>query len=970
MIFVGAGEPNKFAIYGIPGHKILGDYAGLDPSGTNNTLPAWPVCALPQRPGALTVVPRLTGGTTPTPTAADGGADAGAGEAGAADSGADAGAAPSAPAPTVAIDYDLVVVLPGDRTSSGKVVTIDPKPFLRAVPRLGANGQPAEDFGAGPVLAPGALEPCQFTGVIPLVGSQAIPPSVDAGVPWPDGVVYVDGGVDLTCQQPSVLPPCGLRPCTDREGNACQPPDVPVEAGAEDAGAVDGGSPDAGSGDAAAAQACDPNPPPSSTPPITFAFPPLDPPQPLAIAREDQFLFVADDALPLIHLIDLTNPAAPQELAPFIVSSIAEPSRVVAVKDIAISPPTRDFKRYLYAVDHRQGTLAVFDVTDPRNADRSPLLRPHPELNPFAPPDRITFSSPVVAVAFAQHDFPLTRQNGVPLPNGQALTGLLCNPSPNLSPTINGEPDPGVYYRADSTDPISPNPLGPYRLRGIFGFATLSSGQVVVLDVDDWDAPCRRPQLLEGPPTVTATSAAPNDVGVLAAAQPNPDPPTTDTNPYHAPNAPPEGVTQEIFFPVSAPHRLRSQFYLRDDPTTGKHIPYLAAVPTIQSIGAPLPLAGEGSEATPHLRPTAVVPGVATGTEDIGLRFSIDDPEVQIDQDWTVTYEGSLPGFDGFSATMDTPDNYSSLVLSQPEVHFCAKGVEDWTIGGERATAITSALAASERQGYPERLDRRMTDYVELTEDLLDPSDAYWQLPGDPLGCWDPSTSTAADRYNACLSEFGGAGDQGGTRNLPILEAYDDHVVVGTFSVIPPNKTREVVYKDPFNAPTLKRVRCCFHNQARFHVRTGSEWVAVGSAVGFLNHMQQGDGGRCVPSCETRETLLNGRLPSLPYGGPTDFAPFRDSALALRNPTFAFFVQNGNRNGADVVPSRDTSWTFSTRGQYTPLLVNIAATTTLVDPQSMRFLAPIGQIAVVDAETQGLVLIDLSTVALARAPFF
>jgi hypothetical protein len=155
----------------------------------------------------------------------------------------------------------------------------------------------------------------------------------------------------------------------------------------------------------------------------------------------------------------------------------------------------------------------------------------------------------------------------------------------------------------------------------------------------------------------------------------------------------------------------------------------------------------------------------------------------------------------------------------------------------------------------------------------------------------------------------------------------------------------------------------------KFAVRTGSEWSSVGSVVGMLNHIVRDDSGRCVQSCETRESLLNARAPSLPFG-PGDFAPTRNSPLAMRNPTFSFFVQNGATNNQNVLPTRDTSWHFQTRGGFTPVQINLAATTTAVNPQSMRFIDTLGQIAVVDAASQGLVLIDLANVAIARAPYF
>jgi len=926
MAFVASAEPNKFAIYGIPGHRILGDATGRpDPEGTP-TLTSWPVCALPQRPGALTVVPRRpVGGDT--------------------DAGADVP------------PYELVAVLPGDRTSSAKVVTIDPRPFLRGAPRRLPDGTSADDDGPGPVLAPGQLEPCPITAAIELVGDEALPGSFRVGPEWEDGVKWVDGGVDLSCELPEKPSHCGLLPCKCRA------------------------QADAGAADDADAGACDPDAGSTEAPELPLELGPLDPPQPVAIARDDQFLYVADDGVPLIHVIDLSVPGAPRELPPFVVTSVVDPSRAVSIRDLAISPPTREYKRFLYAVDRKEGSIAIFDVTDPLTADRSPMRRPHPELNPFQPPDRIAFSAPVVAVAFARHDFPLTRIKGVTVPN--AKTGLLCNPNPNLDPQGN-PPDLGAYYRANSTDPIVG--IGPGRLRGIFAFATLSNGQIVAIDVDDWDAPCRRPQLLTGA-DVTAEGTA-VDVGALAVAQPEPVP--GDFDPYHAPIAPPESVTQEVFFPVSAPHRLRSMFLLRDDARTGKHVPFLPGLPAIQAAGRPLPLFGQGSEATPRIRPTAVRPGVTAGTEEVGVRFSLDVPDVHFDQDWAVTYEGALPGFEGLPGMLSTVDGYSSLVLTQPQARFCAKGVEDWDVSAARARTIDDALAAagidSQTPGAPP-LERRLVDYIEITDELLPPEDPYWRLDDleAPNACWDdplaiPSGApmgspererVAAARWEVCTNVFGGPTDNNRNRDFPVLEAYDDHLVLGRFATIPPNESREVVYKHPSNAPLLKLMRCCFHHQVRFKVRAASQWVTVGSAVGFLSHMTTDANGRCVVSCDPREALLNGRAPALPSAAAAS-APVRNSPLAMRNPMFSFFVHNGQRDSVDVIPDRDTSWFFQTRGSFQPLVIDLPTQTrtTAVNPQSMRWIDTLGQLAVVDGSSQGLVLIDLASVSIARAPYF
>jgi hypothetical protein len=494
---------------------------------------------------------------------------------------------------------------------------------------------------------------------------------------------------------------------------------------------------------------------------------------------------------------------------------------------------------------------------------------------------------------------------------------------------------------------------------------TLSDGQIVTIDVDDWDAPCRRPENL-------AAGAAAPDGGTVAVsdlAVPQPAPGEGDLDPYHAPNAVPGSTTDESFFPVASPHRVRSAAFLRDDQRTGRHIPFLAAAPTVDRNGTPLPLIGEGSDATPRLHPTALGPSAAVS--DNGVRFSFEVPEVHFDQDWTVQYEGALLGFEGVEATLETNDGDQSVIMRQPQARFCAKGVEDWAVSGDRANQIIAALASSGRPGYGERLDRRMVDYLQVMDDILPAEDPYWTL-ADERQCWG-GLDDPRQRHDVCINAYGQSAqgvELSLERDFPILEAYDDRLVVGRFATLPPNQSREIVYKDASNAAHLRLMRCCFAHQAKFRIRTGAQWLAVGNGIGMLNHITRGEGGRCVQSCDPREKLLNARAPSLPNAPADAASPLRDSPLAMRNPAFSFFVQNGTREGRDAVPQRDTLWRFAARGQFLPLVINLAAQTNAVNPQSMRFVETLGQVAIVDASSQGLVLIDLGGVSVARAPYF
>ncbi len=101
---------------------------------------------------------------------------------------------------------------------------------------------------------------------------------------------------------------------------------------------------------------------------------------------------------------------------------------------------------------------------------------------------------------------------------------------------------------------------------------------------------------------------------------------------------------------------------------------------------------------------------------------------------------------------------------------------------------------------------------------------------------------------------------------------------------------------------------------------------------------------------------------------------FRDSSLAMRNPMFSYVMWSGCGPlpgfNDHTLSERDQVWRFSVRGSFAPITISLAqGTTTDVSPQSMRFIPSLGQLAVVDSESQGLVLIDLYAVAFAHAYF-
>jgi len=1046
LTFVSSADPKAPALYSIANTRVLGDSTGQSPPPPLR-LSDLVACRLPQAPMALTMA------SAPA-------ADAGVAEGGAGDA-ADAG--PSS--------YSVVVLLRDSVSgTSAKVVTIDPTPMAAAWAGAQGGGLPP---GAGQLPA------CSVLGAMEL--SPSLPASWVPGPTWPDGVPYADAG-NVTPGVAGCASDAGIM---SGEAGTSEPPDAEAGGAAEDGAGDDGGpSSDASADDAAGSpdagedRAGDDGGGEDGSladGAVALASAPMGNPHPMAmVARDDlPIVYVSDSVLPVVHVIDLSNPSSPTELPPLLATSALQPTRRVSVSGLAISPPTRDYKRYLYAIDASDGSLMVYDVSEPRPAaPASPMRRPHAELNPFASPDRLSFSAPVATLAFVKNDWPVLPSkaaNGSSASLQVAYTGVLCNPNPNANPTDGGAPaDLGAYYRADQAMTIQNQGIVqnfPDRLRGVFAFVTLTNGNMVAIDVDDWDAPCRRPDPMEISPgdAGLARGVWAGMTGVLDLPEPEPGD-AADLDPFHAPTTyqgtGASAVTQEAFFPVSAPNRMRSSVLLRDDQSNGNHIPNLPSTPQLfdmnntpasgsgRSVMLPTPLAAGFVDPTYIQNPTAADPstyttnapglesaaGQAVALRDAGassgflpgssavtpgVRLAFDDPTVHADQDWTVTYEGALPAATGLVANMaSTPGGaaYSSVTLTAMGASLCERGIEDWSIGQSRARRVVAEMQCHGLPPPKVDLSRWTSDYIEITDDLLPSNDTYWSIASAAMpdaggvvdDCWSvhtagssktlsdapgfPSTGQsprAQDRYIACQQQFGSATDADThlARDFPIVNAFDDHLVIGRFgfsssSPVERTASRVVVGPDPSNADFLKLATCCFHRQIGFKVRTGGEWVAVGQSGLLHKVVVDKPTNACVLSTDPRKALLNARAFDVPWSDPGDCktptlaAPFdRDSPLAMRNPFFSFVMWAGCGPPVQAedhtLSTRDLTWRFSTRGGFSPLTVSLAGTTgAQVIPESMRFISSLGQLAVVDGAQQGLMLIDLHTVAFAHNPYF
>ncbi len=149
--YVASASPSKPGIYAIDNTRLLGDSTAVrTPPLQLTDLTA---CSLPQPPLALAIA------AVPNGSGVDGGVQA---------------------------SYAILVLLGEQGSSPAKVVAVDPTNFIQKT------------------QAPGALPPCVIAGGLTLSGE--VPASWLPGPPWPDGVPYVDGGVNLSGQLPPVGP--------------------------------------------------------------------------------------------------------------------------------------------------------------------------------------------------------------------------------------------------------------------------------------------------------------------------------------------------------------------------------------------------------------------------------------------------------------------------------------------------------------------------------------------------------------------------------------------------------------------------------------------------------------------------------------------------------------------------------------------------------------------------------------------
>lgn len=671
--------------------------------------------------------------------------------------------------------------------------------------------------------------------------------------------------------------------------------------------------------------------------------------QPAGLSFSEGRLYVADLGAPVIHVLDMPSPCDASELPSLLPTSVLDPTRVVLTSRVATSPRvTADFKRFLYANDVEDGSAMVFDISDDAPS-RTPLVRPTSVFNPFIVSDRIQFGGTVRDIVLIERDVAATDPA-----TGVATSGIACDPDPSLTTcsSTSSACDVETLYRTSASYDTG---AGPLKLRGQFAFLLLSTGQIAVIDIEDYDAACRGPT---------------NNLDQLGC--PGPISPT------------PLARSAETSCNIVEPHTPRSALYSATNDYVGRHAPGVQTFPILADSTGTIIEQGDPSSARMHATipvketPNEVIPqelltlnvgalyyGVdeKTGLASEGveprhtLLMNLEDPRAQVaDQAWSAIYEGALLGT--VNKLADLRMGAEPPTLTDPNTRFCGIGVQ--------SRAMMREQLASE--GVPEaELDAQslaLADRLQIVRETPGQSDDYWG-------------STASCTYQECNAIFGTSALPNPARDLVIEEAYQDHLELGHVAIRADTNgdgaitdTDDVVVDDA-------KVECCFPTLVTFNVRAAGQWLVLGDASGVLHHIiADPETGACRPSCDAGKARLNSRLRETPFGETLNDGDPR----ALINPMFRFSIARGQcvtdcdtlcggQASCELPSRRGDQFRFVTQGSFSPLVVELRTDTNDVQPQSIGFLPPTGEVYVTDGSLEGLMLVSPASVALNRKYF-
>jgi hypothetical protein len=739
--------------------------------------------------------------------------------------------------------------------------------------------------------------------------------------------------------------------------------------------------------------------------------------RPAGIALADSTLYVSDIGAPLIHVVDLSDPCNAKEVEPLRPLSYNEPARTVKTRDVAVSDLMPSGKRFVYALDDADGSAMVFDIS-PGTAANTPLVREHATEFPLEAPDRIAFTSPIKDLLLVKQDVPKATSG-----NETAEGGIACEPNPAKNNK------PGALYRADSD---LTEGAAPRKLRGLFGMLALESGQIAAIDIEDWDAPCRRPAT-NNPNAQTvdwlgckqvswSDKRSPFEIGV-------------DTY----------SVTDESSCNVIEPHRLRSGRFFKTSTNYGANSANLVALPRLtggvtdssvtvsvdrdrvlpKMLGVPyedskgcdenkvtLPYTFVGTTkyfvASENDGPNCSTlenslletdPGNATQNS---LLLPMREPRVYLSQeDFTATYEGTVIAVreNGWLKTIPTGEKVGGIgrslakdeiLLEDGDARFCDQGVQDTEVARNIGKTDFSFTANSSPL---ESFAKNHSDFVVLMSDF-DKDDLYFSDKGTTKACGD-------ELRDNCESWFGTAEDPEPLRELVIREAYHRQLILTPRA----NATAGVNRNESEIEKTIQRIHCCFPGAHQYEVRAADQWVVKGARL--WHDIVPGVGERCIKDCGPLSVPKKNRVFEISSSSsdcvdkgadvarPDCFiGPVRkpDGQDAVDEVCVVKTSKGGVKPNDPTLPSscvfdflkgrfaiyrglqpsrRDMAFSWSVKSGFAGLSVSLTSTSTgtNVMPRNMIYSESLDSLVVVDGASGGINLFSLVPFAATRQPF-
>ncbi|MGC4092192.1 MAG: hypothetical protein QM756_30795 [Polyangiaceae bacterium] len=647
---------------------------------------------------------------------------------------------------------------------------------------------------------------------------------------------------------------------------------------------------------------------------------------------------------------------------------------------IAVSPLTPSGRQFVYAIDQYDtptASVMAFDVS-PGASERTPIVRPGGAMIPESP-DRILFAAAPRDISFIKRDRPK-----VDPATGNVVEGLACDPTP-------GNTGVGTQYRSASDYSSGARAV---ELRGVFGTALLTNGQIAVIDVEDFDAPCRRP-------TSTNTDTEQEDFRGCKSD------PVLDTDGGRfiettSASTSVATVSDEVSCRMVEPHRARASSLGITDSTRGIHAPSLRSFPQLKMPESAPPRLTEDK---PKLRGVDFTLVEKPSNSDARRGASVRGHHQlraqrhgQRARYLARQHRAKLGGAAVQRATRLPTERHLDADLRRRAHRTAASRLLAHARRGRQQPAVRRGRLHSARpqrgllrsRGVRRRARETLAesrfglsgaaaasfgsdhaDYVVLTGDFPVADDDYWE--GGACGGRDACVNLFGTYDPKVLSK-----EPNAEREFRIERALHQWLELQPrLGNLPEGATAEQAAERA--ATLMKQAECCFPSGAAYVVRASKNWVLRSSSSGVRDKLYAvwNDSIKqleCQLDDNPRKKFWESRVfetcsAESDVGCNRDVCSIANSAGGLTSsdsgvrclystPTARFVVYAGK------APSvRGMTFNWQTVGGFASLRLDFSVLSAQVSPSALYALPELNWLTVVDSTSLGLVLLSLDSLA-------